>query len=54
MKPKTTTNVAINTDVHTALVIHIQSIDGKIGKWTEKAIKEKLDRDAKQALKSCE
>ncbi len=47
-KPKaSTTNIAVNTEVHKLLVSHIQSIDGKIGKWTEKAIKEKLEKELK-------
>lgn len=49
MKPKApTTNIAVNTEVHKQLVSHIQNIDGKIGKWTEKAIKEKLEKDIKR------
>jgi hypothetical protein len=43
----TTINIAISREIHEFLVSYIQSIDGKIGKFTEKAIKQKIYRDAK-------
>ena len=45
MKTKSTINVAMSVDVHQLLVNHIQVIDGKLGKFTEKAIKEKIERE---------
>lgn len=39
---KETANIAISKEVHLLLVAHIQETDGKIGKFTEKAIKEKI------------
>lgn len=41
-------NVAISQETHKLLISHIQSIDGKIGKFVDRAIKEKIDRDAKK------
>lgn len=41
-----TINVAVNKELHKLVVAHIQETDGKIGKFTEKAIKEKLEREA--------
>lgn len=40
-----TINIAVNKDLHKLVVAHVQEIDGKIGKFTEKALKEKLDRE---------
>lgn len=52
MKAKSNTaNVAVSTETHQLLVSHVQSVDGKIGKFVEKAIKEKIERDkSKQAF----
>lgn len=44
-------NVAISVETHQILVTHIQNIDGKIGKFTDKAIKEKIEREAKKPKK---
>lgn len=43
----TTTNVAISVETHKLLVVYIQSIDGKIGKFVDKAIREKMIKDKK-------
>lgn len=49
MKPNSSTiNVAVSVETHKLLVEYIQKIDGKIGKFTEKAIKEKIQRETKQ------
>jgi len=40
-----TANIAISNETHSALVSYVQSVDGKIGKFVEKAIKEKIDRE---------
>lgn len=46
MKAKSNTvNIAVNAETHQLLVSHVQSVDGKIGKFTERAIKEKIDRE---------
>lgn len=45
---KTTTNVAISIETHENLVAHIQQVDGKIGKFVDKAIKEKIERETKK------
>lgn len=45
---KQTVNIAVGIEVHSQLVTHIQKVDGKIGKFTEKAIKEKLERECKK------
>lgn len=48
MKPNSSTiNVAVSVETHKLLVEYIQKIDGKIGKFTEKAIREKIMRDTK-------
>lgn len=47
MKPNTI-NIAISVETHKILVDHIQSIDGKIGKFTDKAIREKVERESKK------
>jgi len=44
----TTINIAVSKETHELLVSHIQSIDGKIGKFTEKAIKEKIERETRK------
>ena len=46
--PPPTVNVAVSAETHKMLVSHIQNIDGKIGKFTDKAIKEKIERDSKK------
>jgi len=45
---KQTINIAVSTEVHSLLVDHVQKVDGKIGKFTEKAIKEKLEKETKK------
>lgn len=51
MKSKSTNiNIAVSAETHNLLVAHIQVIDGKIGKFADKAIREKLEREkSKQA-----
>ena len=44
VKPATI-NIAISTDTHKLLVTYIQEIDGKMGKFADKAIKEKIERE---------
>lgn len=49
MKPNTSSiNVAVSVETHKLLVEYIQKIDGKIGKFTDKAIKEKIERESKK------
>lgn len=49
MKPNSNLiSVSITKDTHKILVDHIQAIDGKIGKFTDKAIKEKIERETKK------
>jgi hypothetical protein len=45
------TNIAVSTETHKLLVSHIQNIDGKIGKFTDKAIREKIDKETKKKTK---
>jgi aspartokinase-like uncharacterized kinase len=42
---KDTMNVAVSSATHKTLVDHIQAIDGKIGKFVDKAILEKINKD---------
>jgi hypothetical protein len=44
---KQTQNVSIPIETHKILVAHVDKIDGKIYKFVEKAIKEKIEREAK-------
>lgn len=44
-------NVAISVETHQLLVAYIQNIDGKIGKFTDKAVKEKIERETKKPHK---
>ncbi len=43
-----TQNVAISCDTHKLLVAHIEKTDGKMGKFADKAIKEKLEKENKK------
>lgn len=46
MKAKSTLiNISVSKDTHKILVAHIEATDGKIGKFTDKAIKEKIERE---------
>lgn len=46
MKAKSNTvNVAVSVETHNLLVSHIQLVEGKIGKFTDRAIKEKIERE---------
>lgn len=50
IKPATI-NIAVSVETHRILVDYIQEIDGKIGKFTDKAIKEKIEKEkSKQKL----
>lgn len=40
-----TTNIAISIDTHKSLVEYIQKIDGKVGKFADKAIQEKINKE---------
>ena len=40
-------NVSIPIETHKLLVEHVDKIDGKIYKFVEKAIKEKIEKDTK-------
>jgi hypothetical protein len=42
------TNIAVSTETHKILVAHIQNIDGKIGKFADKAIREKIEKEIKK------
>ena len=48
MKNPMLTNIAVSTETHKLLVAHIQDIDGKIGKFADKAIKEKIEKETKK------
>lgn len=43
-----THNIAISAETHELLVSYIQRVDGKIGKFADKAIKEKLEKEFKK------
>jgi hypothetical protein len=46
MKAKSNTvNIAVSAETHKLLVAHIQNIDGKLGKFADKAIREKIERE---------
>lgn len=48
MKIKSSTkNVAISTETHAILIAHVEKNDSKAGKFTDKAIKEKIERENK-------
>lgn len=51
MKNPSLINIAVSTETHKLLVSHIQNIDGKIGKFTDKAIREKIERETKKQKK---
>lgn len=42
------TNIRIDNDVHKSLIEHLKNTEKKIGKWTEIAIKEKINKESKQ------
>lgn len=42
--------VAISTDTHSILVNHIEKTDGKIGRFVDKAVKEKIEKETKKLL----
>jgi hypothetical protein len=46
-----TINIAVSVETHQLLVAYIQNVDGKIGKFTDKAIREKIDRETKKDKK---
>lgn len=48
MKNPLLTNIAVSTETHKILVSHIQNIDGKIGKFADKAIREKIEKETKR------
>lgn len=48
MKNPLLTNIAVSTETHKLLVAHIQNIDGKIGKYADKAIRERIEKDLKK------
>lgn len=39
------TNIRVDNDVHRLLIEHLKNTEKKIGKWTEIAIKEKVDKE---------
>ena len=47
-KIASTQNIAISNETHKLLVSYIEKIDGKLGKYADRAIKEKLEKDTKQ------
>lgn len=40
--------IAISTETHAMLVTHIVNTDGKIGKFAERAIREKIEKEEKK------
>lgn len=40
--------IAISTETHELLVKYIEKTDGKIGKFSDKAIKEKIEKEEKK------
>jgi hypothetical protein len=40
--------IAISNETHSMLVEHIEKTDGKLGKFSDKAIKEKIERETKK------
>lgn len=48
MKNPLLTNIAVSTETHKLLVAHIQDRDGKIGKFADKAIREKIEKETKK------
>lgn len=38
----------MSTETHKLLVFHIQNVDGKIGKFADKAIREKIEKETKR------
>lgn len=42
------TNISIEKDLHAELVAHLGNGDRKIGKWTEAAIREKIQKESKK------
>lgn len=45
------TNIRVCDEVHSNLVEHLKDTDRKIGKWTEAAIKEKIEKEKKGETK---
>ena len=45
-------NISINKEVHQLLVTHLNNGDRKIGKFTEAAIKEKVEKETKTKKKN--
>ena len=46
------TNISIDSEVHQLLVSHLNNGDRKIGKFTEAAIKEKIEKETKTKKKN--
>lgn len=44
---KNGTNIRVSDDIHKQLIEHLKNTEKKIGKWTDLAIKEKIERENK-------
>lgn len=44
-------NISVDSEIHKELVTHLGNGDRKIGKFTESAIKEKIEKEAKSKKK---
>lgn len=44
------TNISVDIQVHQALLSHLENGDRKIGKFTEAAIKEKIEKENKEKI----
>jgi hypothetical protein len=53
MKPvkPLTQNVAISNETHSLLVSHVQENDLKLGKFADKAIREKIEHEIKKSTR---
>lgn len=45
------TNISVDSEIHKELVAHLNNGDRKIGKFTEAAIKEKIEKESKTKKK---
>lgn len=45
------TNIRVSNEVHLKLVEYLKDGDRKIGKWTEAAIKEKIEKEKNATAK---
>jgi hypothetical protein len=45
------TNISVDSEVHKELIVHLENGDRKIAKFTEAAIREKIQRESKKSKK---